>query len=233
MAGKLTLLASPLGNLGDISHRFIEAVSESAVVFAEDTRLTGRLLEHLKLKKPFKSLNEHTREEGLEQYVRLLQQDVKAVLITDAGTPGISDPGARFVDLLHEAGVEVDSIPGPSAVTMALSLSGFYAQRFAFLGFLGRKAGAIRSELEPFRESPYTIVFFESPFRVDALCQTSSEVLGDRRVAFCRELTKIHQQVVRTTLLNRPTLEEMPRKGEFTVVVEGHRKHRNEARDSW
>lgn len=224
MSGHLTLLASPLGNLGDISPRFIAAVEAADLVFAEDTRLTGKLLEHLQIKRPFKTLNEHTTEFGLQKYVEMLEEGVRAVLITDAGTPGISDPGARFVSLCVESEIEIDSIPGPSAVTLALSLSGFYAQRFAFLGFLGRKAGAIRSELAPFAESPYTLVLFESPFRIDALTEAAAEALGDRRVAYCRELTKMHQQVVRTTLLNRPSLQEMPRKGEYTIVIEGHRK---------
>ena len=226
MSGHLTLLASPLGNLGDISTRFISAVTACDIVFAEDTRLTGKLLEHLQIKKPFKTLNEHTADSGLAKYVDLLTTGVKAVLITDAGTPGISDPGARFVTLCQEAGIEIDAVPGPSAVTLALSLSGFYAQRFAFLGFLPRKSGAIRAEFLPFNESPYTLVLFESPFRVDALIEAAGEALGDRQVAYCRELTKLHQQVLRTSLLQVPTVDAMPRKGEFTIVIEGHRRGR-------
>ncbi len=233
MPGSLTLIASPIGNLGDISVRTRASIEACDLVFAEDARVTGKLIEHLGFKRPFKTLNEHTTEDGLRRYVAMLEGGSNACLITDAGTPGISDPGARFVDLCYEEGIPVDAIPGPSAVTLALSLSGFYAQRFAFLGFLGRKASAIRGELEPFAESPYTLVLFESPFRIDALLEASNEILGPRRVAICRELTKIHQEVVRTTLEIRPSPEEMIRKGEFTVVIEGHRRKRLTNSDSW
>ncbi|MCC7102746.1 MAG: 16S rRNA (cytidine(1402)-2'-O)-methyltransferase [Fimbriimonadaceae bacterium] len=225
MTGRLTLLASPIGNLGDVSIRFREAVEQCELVFAEDTRVTGRLLDHLGLKRPLKTLNEHTTESGLAAYVQLIQAQ-SAVLITDAGTPGISDPGARFVSLCHANGLQVDAVPGPSAVTLALSLSGFFAQRFAFLGFLPRKAGPMKAELTPFVQSPYTLVLFESPFRIDALAEAALEALGDRRVAYCRELTKVHQQVVLATLSGLPSVLEMPRKGEFTVVIEGYRKGR-------
>ncbi|MBL8059106.1 MAG: 16S rRNA (cytidine(1402)-2'-O)-methyltransferase [Chthonomonas sp.] len=224
MSGKLTLLASPLGNLGDVSERFKRTVEECSLVFAEDSRVTGRLLDHLGLKRPQKTLNEHTAESGLQSYVKVIQAGEHAVLITDAGTPGISDPGARFVSMCVEEGIEVDAIPGPSAVTLALSLSGFYAQRFAFLGYLPRKPGPMRAELGIFANSPYSLVIFESPFRIDALLQCAGEALGSRRVAICRELTKLHQQIVRTTLLSPPNVLEMPRKGEFTVVIEGYRK---------
>lgn len=222
--GKLTLLASPLGNLGDVSTRFLHALGECELVFAEDTRVTGRLLDHLGIKRPQKTLNEHTTESGLSNYVQLLEGNGNAVLITDAGTPGISDPGARFVTLCIESGIEIDAVPGPSAVTLALSLSGFFAQRFVFLGYLPRKPGPMKAELADFVTSPYTLVVFESPFRVDALLECAFETLGNRRVAICRELTKMHQQIVRTTLSALPNVSEMPRKGEFTVVIEGYRK---------
>lgn len=226
MGAKLTLVPTPLGNLGDVSDRIRQTLSEAEFVFAEDTRVSGRLLELLGLKRPLKVLNEHTSEDGLLRYVELLEASGSAALVTDAGTPGISDPGARLVDLCLEAGIEVDALPGPSAVTLALSLSGFYAQRFAFLGFLGKKSGAIRAELAHFVDSPYTLVLFESPYRLDALLSEIETVLGPRRVAICREMTKMHQQVVRIELPNRPSTQEMPRKGEFTVVVEGKRRRR-------
>lgn len=226
MPGKLTLLASPLGNLGDVSMRFRQAVGEADLVFAEDTRVTGRLLEHLGLKKPLKTLNEHTADSGLTNYVNLIREGTCAVLITDAGTPGVSDPGARFTQLCYDAEIEVDAVPGPSAVTLALSLSGFFAQRFAFLGFLPRKPGPMKAEFAPFAESPTTLVLFESPFRIESLAQVALATLGDRRVAYCREMTKVHQQIMRTTLSTLPTVLEMPRKGEYTIVIEGFRKGR-------
>ena len=148
-----------------------------------------------------------------------------AALVTDGGAPVVSDPGAHLCDLVHQAGWEVDAIPGPSAVIDALMLSGFYAQRFAFLGFLGRKPAAMRKELESFVASPITLVLFESPHRLQALIEVAGEVLGPRRYAICREMTKAFQQVWRDFLPNVPPEASVPRKGEVTIVVEGHRRN--------
>lgn len=222
---KIIVVPTPLGNLSDFSERTKLALIEADVWFVEDTRVSIKLQSILGVKKPMKTVNEHSQDDQLRSILRDLG-DQTAAILSDAGTPCISDPGARLIDLAYEEEIEVEGLPGPSAVPLALSLSGFYAQRYAFLGFLGRKAGAIRSELEPFKDSPYTLVFFESPFRIDALIEVAGEVLGPRRYAVCRELTKIHEQVVRGTLPNRPTLKEMPRKGEITFVIEGRRKSR-------
>ncbi len=171
-------------------------------------------------------LNEHTTESRLEVYADRLAQGGHWSVMSDAGTPGISDPGAALVDACVARGIVIDAIPGPSSVTTALSLSGFFAQRFAFLGYLSRKPGDIRRELEPYIDSPYTLVLFESPHRIDKLMELLREMLGFRRVAICRELTKIHQQVWRCDLSSLPEIGEMPRLGEFTIVVEGRRKSR-------
>lgn len=224
MSGKLTLVAGPLGNLGDLSTRAVEALSEAELWIVEDTRVSGKLQAHLGLKRPMQVLNEHTRPERIDAYVESLAQGRTAALLTDGGTPCISDPGAAIVDRCYRRSVEVDAIPGPSAVTTALMLSGFYAQRFAFLGFLGRKPGAIRRELEPYADSPLTLVLFESPHRVDKMCRTAVETLGTRSFAVCRELTKMHQQVWRGVLPELPDEQTMPRKGEITVVIEGRRR---------
>jgi 16S rRNA (cytidine1402-2'-O)-methyltransferase len=133
-------------------------------------------------------------------------------------------PGSRLIDLAHERGIEVDAMPGPSAVINALMLSGFYAQRFAFLGFLGRTAGDIKKELEPYRESPYTLVLFESPHRFRKLLEISAEVLGFRRYSVCREISKLNQQVFRSNLPIIPTESEVLGRGEFTIVIEGRRR---------
>ena len=220
----LVLVATPIGNLGDLSPRAAEALSNADLWIVEDTRVSGKLQAHLGIKKPMKVLNEHTPESKLESYAAEIVEGRKAALLTDAGCPGISDPGAMLVDLCFEAGIEVDAIPGPSAVTTALMLSGFFAQRFAFLGYLPRKPGEQKSILQEFRDSPLTLVLFESPFRTEKLLGTLADVLGSRRYAICREMTKVHQQVYRNRLPDKPKEGENPSKGEVTVVVEGMRR---------
>lgn len=228
----LTLIATPIGNLGDLSPRAEKRLREAEVWFVEDTRVSGKLQAHFGLHIPMKVLNEHTGESKLAGYAEELEAGIDAAVLTDAGCPGISDPGARLVDLCREAGIPVESIPGPSAVTNALMLSGFFAQRFAFLGYLPRNPGDQKAILAPFSESPMTLVLFESPFRAEKLLETLHQVLGSRRYAFCREMTKLHQQVYRSRLPNKPTAKEVPAKGEFTVVVEGVRRRDRSEEDS-
>lgn len=222
--GSLVLVATPLGNLGDLSPRAADALRAAQLWIVEDTRVSGKLAAHLGIKVPMRVLNDHTSPTGIVRYADEIEAGVHAALLTDAGTPAISDPGALLVDALRERQVSVEGVPGPSAVTTALMLSGFFAQRFAFLGYLPRKPGALKSELEPFAESTHTLVCFESPHRVDKLLEAMYEVLGTRRVALCRELTKMHEQVARFRLPSLPSEAEVPRKGEFTVVVEGRRR---------
>ncbi|MBX3118394.1 MAG: 16S rRNA (cytidine(1402)-2'-O)-methyltransferase [Fimbriimonadaceae bacterium] len=222
--GKLILIATPIGNLGDLSPRAVEVLRSVEACIVEDTRISGKLMSHLSIKTPLKVLNEHTAEAKVESYAEEIAEGAVWGLITDGGTPGISDPGAHLVDLCHEKGVEVDSIPGPCAAVDALALSGFYAQRFAFLGFLPRKPGPIREVFAPFSDSPMTLVLFESPFRAEKLLEAAFDVLGPRRYAICRELTKLHQQVYRERLPNVPSEKEVPNKGEFTIVIEGKRR---------
>jgi len=220
----LTLVATPIGNLGDLSQRAETALRDADFWLVEDTRVSGKLQAHLGLSKPMRILNEHTSPRQVETYLEQLQTGKNAALLTDGGTPVISDPGALLIDLSHESQVEVDSIPGPSAVTNSLALSGFYAQRFAFLGFLARKPGPIKEELSAFADSPLTLVFFESPHRLCKLLQLAHEVLGERRYAVCREMTKMHQQVWRARLPVLPSETEVLPKGEISLVIEGKRK---------
>lgn len=219
----LTLVATPIGNLGDLSPRAAEALVNADIWLVEDTRVSARLAAHLGIKRPMRLVTDHTDDSALQRYVAELAS-TRAALITDGGAPGVSDPGARLCDLCHEAGVAVDAIPGASAVIDALMLSGFYAQRFAFLGFLGRKPGAIVGELATFAESPLTLVLFESPHRFRPLLEAAAKALGNRRYAICRELTKLHQQVYRSTLPELPAERDVPAKGEFTIVIEGLRR---------
>lgn len=220
----LVLVATPIGNLGDLSPRAAQALRDADFWIVEDTRVSGKLQSHLGIKKPMKVLNEHTAESKLQAYAEEIAEDSTVALLTDAGCPGISDPGAHLVDLCVEEGAEIEAVPGPSAVTTALMLSGFFAQRFAFLGYLPRKQGEQKSILKEFSHSPMTLVLFESPFRTDKLLGALADVLGSRRYAICREMTKAHQQVYRNRLPERPKEGESPSKGEVTVVVEGMRR---------
>jgi len=222
--GKLLVVATPIGNLGDLSARAASALSESDFWIVEDTRQSAKLQSHLGIRKPMRILNEHSTFAQIAQLEQEIAEDKTAVLITDGGSPAISDPGAILVDRCHDCGIEVDAIPGPSAVTNALMLSGFFAQRFAFLGFLPRKPTDMKKELAPFADSPLTLVLFESPFRAEKTLEIAAEVLGKRRYAVCREMTKAHQQVFRGRLPDTPGEAEVPRKGEWTIVVEGRRK---------
>lgn len=222
--GSLVLVATPIGNLSDLSPRAIEALSTADIWFVEDTRVSGKLQSHLGISKKMRVLNDHTNRDLIEKYCEEIREGARAAVLTDGGSPVVSDPGAILCDHCHEAGITVEGIPGPSAPILALTLSGFFGQRFVFLGFLGRKAGDIRSELAPFSESPLTIVLFDSQFRIGSLLEAAHAVLGERRYAICREMTKAHEQVFRNRLPYLPTENEVPRKGEFTVVIEGRRK---------
>ena len=221
----LTLVATPIGNLRDLSPRAAEALGAADFWIVEDTRVSGKLQAHLGIRKPMKVLNEHTSPAKIDAYAAGIEAGASAALLTDAGTPAISDPGAILVDLCRERDIGVDAIPGPSAVTNALMLSGFFAQRFAFLGYLPRKPGEQKAILDDFSSSSLTLVLFESPFRTEKLLEALYASLGKRRYALCREMTKAHQQVVRHRLPDKPSASEVPSKGEFTVVVEGKRRN--------
>lgn len=229
MTGKLILVATPIGNLGDLSPRAAAALESADAWLVEDSRVSGKLAAHLQLKKSMLVLNDHTGAAQLQNYIEQLRQGRTLALLTDGGSPAISDPGAAITDICREEGIPVESIPGPSAVTQALALSGFFAQRFAFLGFLPRKPGPMREELRPFADSPYTLVLFESPFRIANLIEAAYAELGPRRYAICREMTKTFEQVFRQDLPYVPTERELPRKGEVTLVVEGRRKRGEES----
>jgi len=221
---RLSVVCTPIGNLSDLSDRARETLAGASFWIVEDTRVSGKLGSVLEVKKPMRILNEHTGDGAIAAYVDQIEAGEWAALLTDGGAPGISDPGAKLVDACLERGIQVEPIPGPSAPIAAISVSGFFAQRFAFLGFLPRKAGDIRAELAPFADSPYTLVLFESPFRIDALLKAAHEALGERRYVIGRELTKAFEQIYRSALPQIPTDKEVPRKGEFTIVIEGKRK---------
>lgn len=218
----LYLVGTPIGNLGDLSERARQTLASVDLVAAEDTRRTGRLLAGLGVKVPLVSMFEGNEERRAAELVARLERGADVAVVTDGGMPGVSDPGFRIVRLAVERGIEVRSVPGPSAALAALVVSGLPTDRFAFEGFLPRRPGDRSARLRAVREDPRTLVFFESPRRAPALLREVLAILGDRRVALCRELTKLHEEVRRGTA--REVLEglaDRELRGEVVVVVEG------------
>lgn len=219
MAGTLYVVATPIGNLEDLTHRAARVLGEAALIAAEDTRQTRKLLSRLGLSTRTISYNEHNARHRTPTLLAALEEGDVA-LVTDAGAPGVSDPGAWLVAEAVQAGFVVVSVPGPSAVTAALAVSGFPGDAFHFLGFLPRTTKARRRALAEAYPLRATLVLFEAPHRLRAALADIAEVLGERRMAVCRELTKVHEEVFRGTVLEAIAHFEAPR-GEFTLVVEG------------
>ncbi len=217
----LYLIATPIGNMADITLRALETLKQVDYVASEDTRRTGRLLKHFEIQCPQISFHEHNKERAGRRLMDLLAEGRSVALVADAGTPCISDPGFSLVRQVHEAGLEVTLIPGPTAFVMGVVLSGLPVHAFTFRGFAPRKAGQRRRFLEVDVDSPHTLVFYESPYRVRPMLQDALEVYGDRPAALARELTKRFETVVRGTLSE--LLEGLPEspKGEFVVIISG------------
>jgi len=226
MTGTLYLVGTPIGNLGDLSERARETLAAADVIAAEDTRRAGRLLEHLGIeKKRFVSLFDANEEERTAHILRLLRDGRSIAVVSDGGMPLVSDPGFRLVRACVADGIEVTTVPGPSAAIAALVVSGLPTDRFAFEGFPPRKKGERARRLEELRHDPRTLVFFESPVRAAALLGAIRETFGDRRVALCRELTKLHEEVVRGSVSQvLDAIGDRPLKGEVAIVVEGERE---------
>jgi 16S rRNA (cytidine1402-2'-O)-methyltransferase len=224
MSGVLYLVGTPIGNLGDLSDRGRETLASVSLVAAEDTRRTGRLLRGLDIRTPLVSMFEGNEDERAAEVVERLAAGDDVAVVTDGGMPGVSDPGYRVVRRAIDRGIEVRVVPGPSAAIAALVLSGLPTDRFAFEGFLPRRPGDRARRLQAVRHDPRTIVFFESPRRVANLLREIGATFGDRRIAVCRELTKLHEEVLRGRVADvLRTLGERDVKGEVAVVVEGDR----------
>ena len=220
--GTLYLVATPIGNLEDITLRALRTLRECDAVAAEDTRHTGRLLAHFDISKPLFSCFRFNEASRSEEILERLRAGQKIALVTDAGSPGISDPGERVVRAALGAGLRVEPVPGPSALVAALTASGLPSGEFHFLGFLPHKAGQRRRELERLQGLGGTLVFYESPYRVGKLLAELNEVFGGRQVVLARELTKKFEEYWRGTpaeLLAR--LQQRAPKGEFVVLVAG------------
>jgi 16S rRNA (cytidine1402-2'-O)-methyltransferase len=222
VAGSLVVVATPIGNLGDLSARATQVLRDVDLILAEDTRHTGRLLAHLGSEVPQRSLHEHNEEQRTAEVLARLQAGERVALVSDAGTPAVSDPGYRLVAACVAAGLRVEPIPGPSAVLAALVASGLPTDRFAFDGFLPRKGGARRQRLAELAREPRTVVLFAAPHRVAQDLGDLAAALGaDRPAALGRELTKLHEEVRHGTLASLAAGAEDGVRGEVTLVIGG------------
>jgi 16S rRNA (cytidine1402-2'-O)-methyltransferase len=221
-SGRLFVVATPIGNLGDITVRALRVLTDVDIIAAEDTRTTRKLLSHHGVGTKLVSYHEHNEQVRTPELLERIAGGEDVALVSEAGTPSISDPGYRLVVAAIERGLPVEPIPGPSALLTALVVSGLPTDAFVFEGFLPRKAGERRKRLEGLRAEPRTLVLFEAPHRLDACLADVLETLGDRRVALCRELTKMHEEVRRGTLSEvLASLRRRPAKGELVLVIEG------------
>ncbi len=224
VSGRLVLVGTPIGNLGDISPRALEALGQAAVVACEDTRRTGRLLSHFGIASPtYIVVNEHTEGEAAERVLGHVQRGDVVVLVSDAGMPGVSDPGEFLVSKAIEAGVTVEVVPGPSAVLHALVASGLTTSRFVFEGFLPRKGSGRALRLRELADEHRTAVLFEAPHRLAKTLNDLAEVCGgQRRIVLARELTKLHEEIWRGSLAEALTrCGEVDPRGEYVLVLDG------------
>ena len=223
MSGTLYLVATPIGNLGDFSPRAVETLETVDFIAAEDTRVSVKLLNHFEIKKPLVSYHEHNHVSAGQAILQRLLAGESCALVTDAGTPAVSDPGEDLVRLCAENGVEVLSIPGCCAAVNALAVSGLPTGRFAFEGFLTVNKKNRRERLEALKSEERTLIFHEAPHKLLTTLQDMEAVFGsDRRFALCRELTKLHEETFRTTLGGAVAhYTENPPKGEFVLVLAG------------
>lgn len=220
--GKLFLCATPIGNLDDITLRVLNTLKEVDLIAAEDTRHSIKLLNHFEIKTPMTSYHEYNKVEKAKYLVEQMRAGVTVALITDAGTPGISDPGEELVKQCYEAGIELTSLPGPAACITALTLSGLATRRFCFEAFLPSDKKEKQWILQELKEETRTIIVYEAPHRLVKTLKELHEALGDRRITICRELTKKFETAFRTTFLEAlKVYEEQDPKGECVIVIEG------------
>ena len=219
-SGTLFVVATPIGNLGDITVRAGETLKSVDVVACEDTRRTEKLLSHLGFRKPMHRYDEHTHPFSSKKIIEMLKSGKSVALVTDAGTPAISDPGSRLVAEVVDAQIKVVPIPGASSVTTALSASGFSGDGFVFLGFLSRKDGPARRELQAALGLSKNLVLFESPFRVADTLQLIHEIAPEQQVIVARELTKLHEEFLRGNAAEvQEQLRSRPEKGEVVLII--------------
>ncbi len=221
--GMLYVVATPIGNLDDLSPRAARTLSEVDFIAAEDTRVTAKILNHIGVKKSLISCQKYNERERSEQIVSRLLAGESAAFCSDAGTPVISDPGGTLVSMALDEGIRVVPVSGPSAVVSALSVCGIRCERFCFEGFLPTPKGGRRERLEEIRQERRTLVFYEAPHKLQRTLADMLEYLGDRKVTMCREMTKLHEEIWRTTLSEaKAYYDENTPRGEYVLVLEGY-----------
>ena len=236
MSGTLYLCATPIGNLEDMTFRCVRILKEVDLIAVEDTRNSIKLLNHFEIKTPMTSYHEYNKEEKGRRLLERLLGGESIALVTDAGTPGISDPGQELAAMCHEAGVPVTAVPGPAACIMGLTISGLPARRFAFEAFLPTDKKERQKVLAALKDERRTIVMYEAPHRLSRTLASLKETLGNRRLGICRELTKKHESIVLTTLFEAvPYYEANEARGEYVLVIEGKPKEEvvREERAQW
>lgn len=222
MSGKLYVVGTPIGNLGDFSPRAVETLRQVDFIAAEDTRVTVKLLNHFEIKKPMVSYYEHNKVQKSDHIIERILMGEDCALVTDAGMPAISDPGIDLVALCHSRSVEVVSVPGPSAIITAAAISGMDVSRFTFEGFLSVNKPKRREHLNEVRDEKRTMIFYEAPHKLSATLSDMLKVFGDRKIALIKELTKIHENVELTTLsAAAEKYDDTKIRGEYVIIVEG------------
>ena len=222
MSGKLYVVGTPIGNLEDITYRAVRILSEVDFICAEDTRVTVKLLNHFEIKKPLVSYHEHSASYVSQSIIERLQAGESCAVVTDAGMPCISDPGEDLVRICRDLDIAVEAVPGPTAMATAAAICGLPASRFSFEGFLSVTKKQRFTHLKSAAKDTHTLIFYEAPHKLRATLEDMLKYFGNRRISLCRELTKLHEEVLRTTISEAIEYYELnsPR-GEYVLVVEG------------
>ena len=229
MSGKLYVVGTPIGNLEDFSPRAVRVLGEADFIAAEDTRVTVKLLNHFDIKKEMLSYYEHNKNTKGNLIIERILKGESCALVSDAGMPAISDPGEDLVKQAHKAGITVESVPGPSALVTALAISGMESGRFCFEGFLSVNKISRKKHLDELKNERRTMIFYEAPHKLNATLKDMLKVFGDRKIALVRELTKIHETVLNTTLSGAVEFyTDNPPKGEFVLIIEGQKEEETE-----
>ena len=224
--GNLYLVPTPIGNLEDITYRAIKILNEVDIVYAEDTRETFTLLKYYNISKRIESCHKYSEMKNKDKIIKILLEGKNIAYVTDRGTPLISDPGNVIVDECIKNNINVISLPGPNALLPAINMSGLSNEKFIFYGFLNSKKSICKKELESLREEKYTLIFYESPFRIIDTLKVINEILGDRKIAIVREISKIHEEIVRDNISN--IIQNYDKfKGEIVLIVEGCKEEKN------
>ncbi len=223
--GTLYVVGTPIGNLGDMTYRAVETLEKVDFICAEDTRVSAKLLNYFEIKTPVVSYHEHNAAQVGESICDRIAAGENAAIVTDAGMPCISDPGELLVKMCAERGIKVEVVPGPSAVISGLAISGLDTKNFQFEGFLSVTKKQRREHLAAVRNSTHTLIFYEAPHKLLNTLEDMLEFFGDRKISLCRELTKLHEEVIRTTLAQAVEMyKSVKPKGEFVLVIEGARE---------